>query len=237
MRLPTRNAEGIRQLVSLLAPDTTATIISPDPVKIQVAQRSDLRASRRVALSQRATLGKTGKEACSRILLVLATNSQQEAADWLPGGQLHADLKVLLRVYLGYRSDVRLRLTVPVSALPEPRLGHKCRIQLGRTGVLGLKGDRSGKRHPFDRQPWLLRQGWTVSRFLWHWMAVIASISTTLHSGRNHFMITVFPAAGRSARVLWPACWLRAGTDSHRWHHQRDQIHFLQKNKDTASRL
>lgn len=146
MRLPTRNAEGIRQLVSLLAPETTTTIISPDPVKIQVAQRSGLGASRRVALSQRATLGKTGKEACSRILLVLATNSQQEAAGWLPGGQLHADLKVLLRVYLGYRSDVRLRLTVPVSALPEPRLGHECRIRLGRTGVLGLKGDRPGKR-------------------------------------------------------------------------------------------
>lgn len=146
MRLPTRNAEGIRQLVGLLAPKTTATIISPDPVKVQVAQRSGLGKANRVSLSQRATLGKTGKEACSRILLMLATDNLEEAEGWLPGGQLHTDLMVLLRVYLGYRSDVRLRLTVPVSALPEPRLGQKRRIQLGRTGVLGLKSDKPGKR-------------------------------------------------------------------------------------------
>ncbi|MBD8451535.1 type VI secretion system baseplate subunit TssG [Serratia rubidaea] len=145
MRLPTRNAEGIRRLVSLLAPDTTATIISPDPVKVQVAQRSGLGKENRVALSQRATLGKTGKEACSRILLMLATNNPSETEGWLPGGQLHTDLMVLLRVYLGYRSDVRLRLTVPVSVLPEPRLGQKRRIQLGRTGILGLKNDRPAK--------------------------------------------------------------------------------------------
>ncbi|MEM6052412.1 type VI secretion system baseplate subunit TssG [Erwinia sp. P7711] len=146
MRLPTRNAEGIRQLVSLLAPDTIATVSSPDLVKVQVSQRSGLSKSNRVALSQRATLGKTGKEACSRILLMLTTNSQEEAEGWLPGGQLYTDLMVLLRVYLGYRTDVRLRLTLPVSALPEPRLGQKRRVQLGRTGVLGLKNDRPGKR-------------------------------------------------------------------------------------------
>lgn len=146
MRLPTRNAEGIRQLVSLLAPETSARVISPDPVKVQVAQRSGLSKGNRVALSQRATLGKTGKEACSRILLMLATNDQAEAEGWLPGGQLHTDLMVLMRVYMGYRSDVRLKLTVPVSALPEPRLGQKRRIQLGRTGVLGLKKDTPGKR-------------------------------------------------------------------------------------------
>lgn len=146
MRLPTRNAEGIRQLVNLLAPETTASIISPDPVKVQVAQRSGLGKENRVSLSQRATLGRTGKEACSRILLMLATSDPIEAEGWLPGGQLHTDLQVLLRVYLGYRSDVRLRLTVPVSVLPEPRLGQKHRIQLGRTGLLGLKSGKPGKR-------------------------------------------------------------------------------------------
>lgn len=146
MRLPTRNAEGIRQLVSLLAPHTSATMISPDPVNVQVAQRSGLGKENRVYLSQRATLGKTGKEACSRILLMLATSDPNEAEGWFPGGQLHTDLMVLLRVYLGYRSDVRLRLTVPVSLLPEPRLGQQRRIQLGRTGILGLKSGKPGKR-------------------------------------------------------------------------------------------
>lgn len=142
MRLPTRNAEGIRQLVSLLAPDTRATVISPDPVTVPIVHRSGLGKANRVSLSQRATLGKTGKEACSRILLMLATDNPVEAEGWLPGGQMHTDLMVLLRVYMGYRSDVRLRLTVPVACLPEPRLSKTRRVQLGRTAVLGLKRDR-----------------------------------------------------------------------------------------------
>ncbi|MCK8329396.1 type VI secretion system baseplate subunit TssG, partial [Erwinia amylovora] len=33
----------------------------------------------------------------------------------------------------------RLRLTVPVRLLPEPRLGNSRRIQLGRPGLAGLK--------------------------------------------------------------------------------------------------
>lgn len=139
MRLPTRNAEGIRALVSLLAPDTQAVVMQPDPVKVHPDNRSALSGNNRVQLSQRATLGKTAREACSRVLVSLSTDNPQEAEGWLPGGQLHTDLLVLMRVYLGYRSDARLRLTVPVRLLPEPRLGKGRRIQLGRTGLLGLK--------------------------------------------------------------------------------------------------
>ncbi|GAA0480595.1 MULTISPECIES: type VI secretion system baseplate subunit TssG [Tatumella] len=146
LRLPTRNAEGIRQLVTLLAPHTRATVIRPDPVKVSIESRSGLGKASRVSLSQRATLGRTGKEACSRILLMLATDNRQEAQGWLPGGQIHTDLMVLLRVYMGYRADVRLRLTVPVSCLPEPRLGKTNRVQLGRTGVLGLNPDNPAER-------------------------------------------------------------------------------------------
>lgn len=139
MRLPTRNAEGIRALVSLLAPHTQAIITEPDPVKVHIDNRSGLGAGKRVQLSQRATLGKTAKEACSRVLVTLVTDDPEEAEGWLPGGHIHTDLLVLMRVYLGYRSDARLRLTVPVRLLPEPRLGKGRRIQLGRTGLLGLR--------------------------------------------------------------------------------------------------
>jgi len=102
MRLPTRNAEGIRALVSLLAPNTRAIITEPDPVKVHIDNRSGLGAGNRIRLSQRATLGKTAKEACSRILVTLETEDPVEAEGWLPGGLLHTDLLVLLRVYLGY---------------------------------------------------------------------------------------------------------------------------------------
>ncbi|TGB80755.1 type VI secretion system baseplate subunit TssG [Escherichia sp. E3659] len=142
MRLPTRNAEGIRALVSLLAPNTQAIITEPDPVKVHIDNRSGLGTGNRICLSQRATLGKTAKEACSRVLVTLETEDPEEAEGWLPGGFIHTDLLVLLRVYLGYRSDARLRLTVPVRLLPEPRLGKGRRIQLGRTGLLGLKAGK-----------------------------------------------------------------------------------------------
>lgn len=142
MRLPTRNAEGIRALVSLLAPETRAIVSEPDPVKVHIEKRSGLGAGNRIRLSQRATLGKTGKEACSRVLITLSTENSDEAAGWLPGGHLHSDLLGLMRVYLGYRSDARLRLTVPVRLLPEPRLGKGRRIQLGRTSLLGLKNGK-----------------------------------------------------------------------------------------------
>lgn len=145
MRLPTRNAEGIRALVNLLAPDTHAAILEPDPVKVQIENRAGLGPENRVSLSQRATLGKSAKEACSRVLVSLTTENPQEATGWLPGGQLYTDFLVLMRVYLGYRSDARLRLTVPVWLLPEPRLQKNARIQLGRTGLLGLK---KGQKHP-----------------------------------------------------------------------------------------
>lgn len=74
--------------------------------------------------------------------MTLETEDPGEAEGWLPGAVLHTDLLVLLRVYLGYRSDARLRLTVPVRLLPEPRLGKGRRIQLGRTGLLGLKAGK-----------------------------------------------------------------------------------------------
>lgn len=142
MRLPTRNAEGICALVSLLAPDTRVTVNDHDPIKVRVSSQSGLGHTARINLSQRATLGKIGREAGSRVLVSLTTHNPDEAQGWLPGGQLHTDLLVLLRVYLGYRSDVRLRLTVPVRLLPEPVLGKKQLILLGRNGIAGLKKKR-----------------------------------------------------------------------------------------------
>ncbi len=93
-------------MVSLLAPDNLSTVISPAPVKVPVQSSSGLGKANCVSLSQRATLGRTAKEACSRILLMLATDDLQEAQGWLPGGQLYTDMMVLLRVYMGEGEDI-----------------------------------------------------------------------------------------------------------------------------------
>ncbi|ENA9698526.1 type VI secretion system baseplate subunit TssG [Salmonella enterica subsp. enterica] len=145
MRQPTRNAEGIRALVNLLAPQTRVTVQEYDPVKIPVAQRTGLSRQNRASLSARSVLGKHGYDACSQVRVTLATEEAAEAEGWLPGGQLHTDLLVLMRVYLGWRTDARLQLTIPLRLLPEPRLGNARRTQLGRTGVLGLDAQTAAR--------------------------------------------------------------------------------------------
>lgn len=135
MRLPTRTAEGITALVGLLAPQTKATVIPHDPQQVVLSEPSGLSRASRVSLKTRALLGSTGVDVNSQLLLKLYTEDAGEAQGWLPGGQLHTDLLVLLRVYLGWRCQARLQLTLPVSLLPAARLG-KHRVQISRTGIL-----------------------------------------------------------------------------------------------------
>lgn len=140
MRLPTRNAEGIVALVTLLAPGTQARVHPYCPRKIALAQPASLCARRPVSVSQGTPLGNTGHDANSQLHLALFTEDTEEARGWLPGGQLHCDLLVLLRVYLGWRCTAKLQLSLPLRSLPVPVLGQAS-IRLGMTGVLGLGSD------------------------------------------------------------------------------------------------
>jgi type VI secretion system protein ImpH len=140
MRLPTRNAEGITALVKLLAPNTQATVTAHWPQKIPLAQPASLSTVRPVSLSQGTPLGRDGYDANSQLLLTLFTEDKGEARGWLPGAQLHHDLLVLLRVYLGWRCTAKLQLSLPTRSLPDPLLG-RAPVLLGMTGVLGLGGD------------------------------------------------------------------------------------------------
>jgi type VI secretion system protein ImpH len=142
MRLPTRNAEGIVALVKLLAPSTQAKVTPHWPQKIVLDQPASLSTRHPVSLSQGTPLGRVGHDANSQLHLMLFTEDLKEANGWLPGGQLHNDLLVLLRVYLGWRCTAKLQLSLPVRSLPEPRLG-RAPVLLGMTGVLGLSGDPS----------------------------------------------------------------------------------------------
>ena len=137
MRLPTRNAQGITALVTLLAPNTQARVTAHWPQKIALARPASLCKRHPVSLSQGTLLGSVGHDANSQLRLTLATQDLQEASGWLPGNPLHRDLLVLLRVYLGWRCTAKLQLSLPVRSLPVPLLGQ-APIRLGMTGVLGL---------------------------------------------------------------------------------------------------
>ena len=87
-----------------------------------------------------AALGRVAGDANSQLRLELYSKDPQEARDWLPAGPLHKDLRVLLRVYLGWRCTAKLQLTLPLRSLPKAVLGH-APMRLGMTAVLGLGGD------------------------------------------------------------------------------------------------
>lgn len=140
MRLPTRNAEGITALVSLLAPTTRVHITPHWPRKVLLARPAGLKAGTPARLSQGVPLGAVATDGNSELLLALYTEDLDEARGWLPGGQLHRDLLVLLRVYLGWRCTARLRLSLPLASLPSPALGA-APLLLGMTSVLLPRGE------------------------------------------------------------------------------------------------
>jgi type VI secretion system protein ImpH len=137
MRLPTRNAEGIGALVTLLAPNTRVKVTPHWPQKIALTQPASLSTQHPVSLSQGTPLGPVGHDANSQLHLRLFTEDREEARGWLPSGRLYNDFLVLLRVYLGWRCTARLQLSLPLRSLPQPVLGGEP-ILLGMTGVLGL---------------------------------------------------------------------------------------------------
>lgn len=140
MRLPTRNAEGITALVKLLAPGTRVQVTPHWAQRIALARPAGLCPRHPVSLAQGTPLGNVGRDANSQLLMTLRTEDPGEAVGWLPGGPLHSDLLVLLRVYLGWRCTARLRLSLAPHLLPPPSLG-RADLLLGMTGVLGNVGE------------------------------------------------------------------------------------------------
>lgn len=139
MRLPTRTAEGITALVRLLAPATEVHVRAHWPRRIVLAQPARLSRRQPVALGQGMPLGALATDVNSQVGLLLATSDLDEGRAWLPGNRLHADLLALLRVYLGWRCDACLHLSLPLACLPTAVLG-RAELQLGMTAVLGLGG-------------------------------------------------------------------------------------------------
>lgn len=144
MRLPTRNAEGISALVHLLASHTRVSITPHWPRNIALDVPASLSCARPVSLSQGMPLGSVGRDVNSELLLTLFTANHAEAREWLPGGDLHRDLRVLLQVYLGWRCTARLRLSLPIDCLPVSALSASG-VLLGMTAGLGLKGRADAK--------------------------------------------------------------------------------------------
>ncbi len=139
--MPTRTAEGISALVSLLSPTTNITVTSHDKRLILLDKALKMSARHPVSLHSRPVMGHSAVDINSQVLITLTTEVPDEVCDWLPGGQLYHDFLALLHVYLGARVKPRLQLRIPRSALPDAQLtSNKSEraVQLGRTAVMRL---------------------------------------------------------------------------------------------------
>lgn len=143
MRLPTRNTEGIVALVTLLAPRTKARITPHSLRKITLSVPARLSADLPTRLSQGQPLGQMGTDCNSQLLLTLRTADPDETVGWLPGGQLHRDLLVLLRVYLGWRCTAKLEMSLPINRMPRPTIGD-AKMLLGMTAALASTAKAHG---------------------------------------------------------------------------------------------
>lgn len=139
--MPTRTAEGISALVSLLSPTTNITVTPHDKRLILLDKALKMSARQPASLHSRPVMGHSAVDINSQVLITLTTDVPDEVRDWLPGGQLYHDFLALMHVYLGARVNARLQLRIPRSALPDAQLtSHNSEraVQLGRTAVMRL---------------------------------------------------------------------------------------------------
>lgn len=141
MRQPGRTAEGVQALVRQLTQHTRAVVTPHCPRRVSVAQPAVFSCKNPARLDGRTIMGSTAVDMNSQLLIALHTDDEQDAQRWLPGGELYADLQVMLRVYLGWRYRARITLTLPTALLPPARLGDN-RLRAGLTAVIGLRADR-----------------------------------------------------------------------------------------------
>ena len=141
MRQPGRTAEGVQALVRQLTHNTRAVVTPHCPRRVQVAQPAVFSCKSPARLDGRTIMGSTAVDVNSQLLIALHTDDEQDAQRWLPGGELYADLHIMLRVYLGGRYRARITLTVPTTLLPPAQLGDN-RLRAGLTAVIGLRADR-----------------------------------------------------------------------------------------------
>jgi len=149
MRQPARTAEGINALVNLLAPKTYST------VKPHYKRRIPVKAPNfddGIDLGDRPVIGGFGYDINSMVEIRLTTEDRAEAQGWLPPNQsLYNDLLTMLRVYLGWRLDARITLTLPLRLLPAPRMTcqhSEQSVYMGYTAMLGHDPD-----HPAPDMP------------------------------------------------------------------------------------
>lgn len=122
LQVPGRTAEGVAQVVKMVTPDTTATVVPHHKRRVEVPELT-LSTAGGFCLGDHLVLGGVATDVNGTIDIRLYTESKADLQGWFPPDfTLYNDLLALLRVYLGWRYDAHISLTFPRRLLPRPRL-------------------------------------------------------------------------------------------------------------------
>ena len=127
----TRTAEGLTGVVALAVPGAGVKVDERFPVWVRLDERPALRSggsSRQTAaaaegLGRGHVLGRRVVDRGGAVRITLAPATAAQAHALLPDAPLHRELMSLLRVYLGNKADVVLRMEISAAVAPALRLG------------------------------------------------------------------------------------------------------------------
>jgi type VI secretion system protein ImpH len=130
----TRTPEGLAGVIALAAPGVQVRVDefwpvatqagAPDPLTSSAAQggAAACEGGRR-GLGRGYVLGKRMVYRSRAVRATLRPVDARQAHDLLPGAWLHRELCAYVRLYAGVKADVHLRMTIPSTLAPQPKIG------------------------------------------------------------------------------------------------------------------
>jgi type VI secretion system protein ImpH len=142
----TRTVEGLAGVVALALPGAGVKVDERFPVWVRLNDQPGLRSggslsTRETAgqgLGQGHVLGRRVRNRGEAVRLTLRPSTSEQAHDLLPDAPLYQELISMLRVYVGNKADVVLRMEVSAAVVPVLKLGraHAHAIGKGHQGRL-----------------------------------------------------------------------------------------------------
>ncbi|WP_217589881.1 type VI secretion system baseplate subunit TssG [Burkholderia pyrrocinia] len=129
----TRTSEGLAGVIALAAPcvgvrvdefwAVTTSAGQPMPLTSTRPAIAASRDGRRVGLGGGYVLGRRIAYRSRAVRVTLRPDDVQQAHDLLPGAPLHRELMAFIRLYVGVKADVHLRMEVSSRFVPSPVVG------------------------------------------------------------------------------------------------------------------
>ncbi|APR39604.1 type VI secretion system baseplate subunit TssG [Paraburkholderia sp. SOS3] len=131
----TRTPEGLEGVIALAAPGVRVRVDEFWPVAIMAGAPDPLSSARqggaaapdggRRGLGCGYVLGKRMIYRNGAVRATLRPADARQAHDLLPGAWLHRELCAYVRLYVGVKANVHLRMTIPSTLAPQPTIGTR----------------------------------------------------------------------------------------------------------------